>query len=286
MTMRKMLAFIDGSIYNDSVCDHVIWAAAGNQSDVSLFNVIEGASDVDVPSNFSGSLGAEAKNKLLSELSELDQKRSKLAQKKGRLILDLARERLIHSGLKKVETHLRNGDFVTTVTEYQDNSDLIIIGKRGEAADFAKLHLGSNLERLIRSTNKPVLVAARSFTPIKKVLVAYDGGHSSYGAIEYIASKKPYSELECQIVIVGEKGSRGHKQSIHAENLLKKAAVDYQIFHETGEPERVISDHVENHGIDLLVMGAYGHSRIRNLIIGSTTTQMIRSCLVPVLLFR
>ena len=84
----------------------------------------------------------------------------------------------------------------------------------------------------------------------------------------------------------GWEKSVGHKQSIHAENLLKKAAVDYKIFHESGEPERVISDHVENHGIDLLVMGAYGHSRIRNLIIGSTTTQMIRSCLVPVLLFR
>ena len=39
--MRKMLAFIDGSIYSDSVCDHVIWAAAGDQFDVSLFNVIE-----------------------------------------------------------------------------------------------------------------------------------------------------------------------------------------------------------------------------------------------------
>ena len=93
--MRKMLAFIDGSIYSDSVCDHVIWAAAGDQFDVSLFNVIEGASDVDVPSNFSGNLSAEAKNKLLSELSELDQKRAKLAQKKGRLVLDLARERLM-----------------------------------------------------------------------------------------------------------------------------------------------------------------------------------------------
>ncbi|MEC7190861.1 MAG: universal stress protein, partial [Pseudomonadota bacterium] len=50
--------------------------------------------------------------------------------------------------------------------------------------------------------------------------------------------------------------------------------------------EKVISDHVEQYNIDLLVMGAYGHSRIRNLMIGSTTTQMIRSCLVPVLLFR
>jgi nucleotide-binding universal stress UspA family protein len=33
-------------------------------------------------------------------------------------------------------------------------------------------------------------------------------------------------------------------------------------------------------------MGAYGHSRIRTLIIGSTTTEVIRSCLIPVLLFR
>ena len=56
--MPKMLAFIDGSIYSDSVCDHVIWAADGDQSDVSLFNVIEGAYEVDAPSNFSGNLGA------------------------------------------------------------------------------------------------------------------------------------------------------------------------------------------------------------------------------------
>ena len=131
-----------------------------------------------------------------------------------------------------------------------------------------------------------MLVAARSFKPIKKILVAFDGGRSSYGAIDFIASTTPYSRLECHIVIAGEEGSRGHKQAIHAENLLKKAAVDYSVFCESGEPEKVISDHVEKHGVDLLVMGAYGHSRIRNLIIGSTTTQMIRSCLVPVLLFR
>ena len=61
---------------------------------------------------------------------------------------------------------------------------MIVIGKRGEAADFAKMHLGSNLERLIRSTNKPVLVAARSFKPIERILLAFDGGKSSLGAVE------------------------------------------------------------------------------------------------------
>ena len=186
--MPKMLAFIDGSIYSDSVCDHVIWAAAEEKFEVSLFNVIEGVYSAEAPSNFSGNLGAEAKNKLLIELSELDQKRAKLAQKKARLVLDLAKEKLVEGGIGTVETHLRNGDFVDTVTEFQDDSDIIVIGKRGEAADFAKMHLGSNLERLIRSTNRPVLVAARAFKPINRILVAFDGGRSSYGAIEYVAS--------------------------------------------------------------------------------------------------
>ena len=56
--MPKMLAFIDGSIYSDSVCDHVIWATAEDKFELSLFNVIEGAYSAEAPSNFSGNLGA------------------------------------------------------------------------------------------------------------------------------------------------------------------------------------------------------------------------------------
>jgi len=53
-----------------------------------------------------------------------------------------------------------------------------------------------------------------------------------------------------------------------------------------GPPDAVISDAVKERGINLLVMGAYGHSRIRELIVGSTTTTMVRTCLVPVSMFR
>jgi nucleotide-binding universal stress UspA family protein len=53
-----------------------------------------------------------------------------------------------------------------------------------------------------------------------------------------------------------------------------------------GTADKAIAGVVEADGMNLLVMGAYGHSRIRNMIIGSTTTEMIRSCKVPVLLYR
>jgi nucleotide-binding universal stress UspA family protein len=48
----------------------------------------------------------------------------------------------------------------------------------------------------------------------------------------------------------------------------------------------VIASYVEDKDISLLVMGAYGHNRIRHLVIGSTTAQMLRSSHIPVLLFR
>ena len=53
-----------------------------------------------------------------------------------------------------------------------------------------------------------------------------------------------------------------------------------------GSVEEVITTAVADHEIDLLVMGAYGHSPIRQFILGSTTTTMVRTCLVPVLMFR
>ena len=42
----------------------------------------------------------------------------------------------------------------------------------------------------------------------------------------------------------------------------------------------------EREDIDLVVMGAYGHSRIRSFLIGSTTSEIVRGCYRPVLLFR
>jgi len=53
-----------------------------------------------------------------------------------------------------------------------------------------------------------------------------------------------------------------------------------------GDPEEGILQLRETVGADLIVMGAYGHTRIRELILGSTTSHVIRKAAVPVLLVR
>jgi nucleotide-binding universal stress UspA family protein len=55
---------------------------------------------------------------------------------------------------------------------------------------------------------------------------------------------------------------------------------------ERGKAEQIIPEIVAGIEGALLMMGAYGHSPIRTMIVGSTTTAMIRMVRAPVLLVR
>ncbi len=284
--MTNILAVIDGSAYSASVCEHAAWIAEFSPSKVDVMHVL-GRRDVSSePSNLSGSIGLGARSSLLSELVELDAQKARLAQKRGRAILEDAEALLRQRGVMSVTTKLRNGEIVESVHTLEKDASLIVIGKRGEAADFDSGHLGSNLERVVRSTRLPVLVASRSFQPIKKVLVAFDGGPSSLKAIEYFATQKQYNFLECLVLSVGVDSIEQRRQLEGAVATLKNGGYNVTGEIVAGHTEMAIAAKVEQANFDLLLMGAYGHSHIRNLIIGSTTTEMIRSCKVPVLLFR
>ena len=284
--MTKIMALIDGSMYSQGVCDYAVWATAGVPATVGLLHVVGRRGASSAPINFSGTLVVDGRDQLLDELASLDEIQGKLTQRRGRILLDQAKGWLVKAGVAEVTASLRNGDLIETVLEFEPDTDLIVIGKRGEAADFAKLHLGSNLERVVRASGKPVLVTARAFQPIKRFLIAFDGGVSSMKAVDHIARNPLYAGLECQILTVGVDTPKARKQLDDAAALLRSGGLDVQSELLSGQPDKVVANRVETGGIDLLVMGAYGHTRIRSLIIGSTTTELIRSCMIPVMLFR
>lgn len=284
--MEKLIAFVDGSVYSQSVCDHAAWVSGRTGAAVELHHVLGRREAGSERANLSGNITLGARTALLEELTDLDAQRAKLSQKIGRAILDDARARLEEGGVKDVAVRLRSGDIVDTVTETEADAGLIVIGKRGEAADFAKLHLGSNLERVVRSSGKPVLVAARAFNPIDKFMIAFDGGTSCMKAVDHVARSPLFAGLSCRLLMVGADNAENRKALDDARAMLEAGSYTVEADIVPGQPEAVISAAVTNEAIDLLVMGAYGHSRIRNLIIGSTTTEMVRSCKVPVILYR
>jgi nucleotide-binding universal stress UspA family protein len=282
---QRIIALVDGSIYSASVCDHAAWVAGRTGAPVELLHVL-GRREGPQTQDLSGAIRLGARTALMEELATLDAQRSKLMAQRGRAILEDAHAILIRDGVAEITTRLRHGDIVETVAEVAADAAMILIGKRGEAADFAKGHLGSNLERIVRASPLPVLVASRAYRPIAKVLLAYDGGVSSLKAVDHIARDPLFAGLTVHIVTVGSASTEARNGLAHAATRLQSAGMTVQTAVIQGQPETALGQTVESDGFDMVVMGAYGHSRIRSLIIGSTTTEMIRSCKVPVLLVR
>jgi nucleotide-binding universal stress UspA family protein len=284
--MTHIIALIDGSIYASSVCAHAGWVAGKTGASVELLHVLGRRGTASQPVNLSGNLTLGARSDLLEKLAQHDADRAKLAKERGRVILDAAKAELEAAGITSATARLRHGDIVEAIHDVEASADLIIIGKRGEAADFAKGHLGSNLERIVRAATKPVLAASRAFQPVQRALIAYDGGASADKAVAHLANGKLLAGIPIDIVSVGEDAPERRLKLESAAGILRAGGHDVTAEIIAGKPEDVISQRIAVRGIGLLVMGAYGHSRIRNLVIGSTTTEMLRICPVPVMLFR
>jgi nucleotide-binding universal stress UspA family protein len=280
--MKKILACIDDSLYADSVSDHTAWAAARLAAAIELLHVIQRNDAVAARHDLSGAVGLGAKSALLEELVSIDEAEARLARERGRLLLQAAEERIRAKGLTRIATLQRHGGIVETVIERESDADIIVIGKRGASANFAKGHLGSKVERVARESMRPVLVASRAFTEPKKALVAFDGGPSARKAVEFMAASPLAKGLECHVVMASTAESTSQVDLSWAAERLPSAVIRRI----SGAKEEIIRRYVSEQDIGLLVMGAYGHSPLRSLILGSTTTVMMRSCLIPVLLFR
>jgi len=284
--MIKLIAFLDGSKYSKSVCEYAAWIAVKMAGAVDLIHVLGRRDESSAPVDLSGSIGLGARTALLEELAELDGQMARLTHKRGRAILDDARDILLGSGVSQVNTMLRNDGIVETVQDFEKDADLIVIGKRGEGTESDEMHLGSNFERVVRASHKPIMVASMNFRPVKRALIAFDGGASAMKAVNYLAGNQAFNDIECHLLSVTDPSAKAKQQLESAVVLLRDSGYTVGTTIQAGQPEMVICDKIKIDNFDLLLMGAYGHSHIRNLIIGSTTTAMIRSCKIPVLLFR
>jgi len=284
--MAKILACTDGSIYAESILDHAAWAAArmGGAS-VRVLHVLDRAT-AELPVDRSGALGVDASEELLRELAAVDEARGKVSLRRARALLSAAEARLKAAGVADVMLTQRHGALVDTVVEFEAEADLLVVGKRGEAANFAVGHLGANLERVLRASILPVLVASRAFKPITRFAIAYDGGPAAMKVVDYAARTASLDGLECELLTVTGDAAAGRAMLEKPAKLLSDAGKTATVKVLHGEPETAIAAHVTEAGIDLLVMGAYGHGRLRNMIVGSTTTALLRSCRIPVLVFR
>jgi nucleotide-binding universal stress UspA family protein len=86
--------------------------------------------------------------------------------------------------------------------------------------------------------------------------------------------------------MVGADTEVAREQLREATDVLSAAGFEATGTIIAGDADTALAEYQQQHNIDLLVMGAYGHSRIRHLILGSTTTAMIKRTTVSLLVLR
>jgi len=286
--MNTILLCSDGSAFADSIYRYGAWFARQFQAQTKVLFVTDIRQKVVSTGNLSGSIGLGASEQLLSELVSLEHEKAKLNNKRARLILQTAEQVLKAEGLNEVELINPTGFLVDCFHDFEAESDLVVLGKRGEAAEFASGHLGANVDRIVRSSTKPCLVTPQTFNPIERLLVAYDGSPTGKKILTFLTNAHGFKNIEIHLLTVAKPDSEAvrSQELAEAQHTLQQAGLTLTTSLLIGDPEKVIAHYIEQHQISLLLMGAYGHRRIRHLVIGSTTVQLLRSRQIPMLLFR
>jgi nucleotide-binding universal stress UspA family protein len=279
----RVLAAIDGSIYGESVADLAAWAALRLGAPLQFLHVLEREPAEAAPADLSGSLALDAQAALLSQLTEFDAQRSRFARERGRLLLESAAARARAAGARLEETRLRHDHLLDALLELEPAMRLCVLGKRGEHADFASGHLGGQVERVVRALKHPLLIAARAFKTPSRAMLAFDGSATVMKGVRMLCESPLLRGLPIRLQMAAD---APHPALQEAAQQLRAAGFEVETAVAAGHPEEVLAAAVREHAIDLLVMGAYGHSRIRQFFVGSTTTALLRACQVPVLLLR
>ena len=277
-------ACIDGSNMGASIVDAAAWVSANLGAPLQLLHVIE--RDQLPEGDRSGSLGPDSASHLLDELTDLDEKRGKVAMALGKHMLQEAQSRATAAGVTDISLHQRHGDLLDALQDVEERTRVYVIGRLGTDHENHTQAMGAHLESLVRSLHTPILVSVGDFSGPKSYMLAYDGSAGADRAIASIADTAVLKSMTGHVVMVG--GDKPAHQSAleRAGQLLKDHGHSIQTHSLQGNIVEALLEFRRSQNVELTVMGAYGHSRVLEFFVGSNTSRMIRASEVPLLLLR
>jgi nucleotide-binding universal stress UspA family protein len=246
--IKNILVPLDGSEHSKAALDYAIWIT--RKFDGTLFgqHIID---TISIEGTFfhdiSGSLGFEPYLDFSTKMREI-------LEERGRTILEDFAARCEKSGIRYT-TLLDMGLIANEICERSKTADL-------------------------------VFVSTRQFKPIEKPLLAYDGSQRASSAMESAAEFCSVLHLPLTVVTIARDDTVGQANLQQARAYLGSYSIDTKYELGRGYPEQKIVEYLVNRDHDLLFIGAYGHRRIINMVLGSATEYVLRNAPCPVFLNR
>lgn len=266
---KNIMLAVDGSIYADAILSTGAALAKAFSSHLTIITV----ADVRV-FEWATAVGADGFVPIVPSGLYQDESRKMLEEKTDK-ILEKCSQILSKENIS-FETEKLIGAPADSIIEKSHLSDLIVMGKRGEFAKWGKKTLGATTEAVSRSIHKPMLVVDKEYHPYENILIAYDGSRHANKVLQYVGHFAEHLAAKVLILCVSNDKESGQEYCREAEKYLKNYNVVLQSTIESGHPEKVIVDFSHKNDIQLTAIGAYGNSRIKEAILGSTTEHILR----------
>ena len=277
--IKKLLIGIDTSEHSRNAQAYAFHIAHRlNASLIGLHVVdivsIEGSFFHDI----SGSLGLEPYLDFSSKMREV-------LTARGRQVLEDFAGAATRENLP-VETVLDMGIVANQLCDRAKSADLAMIGHRGVNERFSSGLLGSTAEAVARKCPRPVFISPMKFREIRKMVLAYDGSERASRAMRAAAEFASGMGTPIAIVTVARDQKLGERTLEEARKYFEPYSLATEFHLLPGHAHEEIIKFIKDYEADLLFIGAYGHSRIIEMVLGSTTEYVLRNAPCPVFLSR
>lgn len=276
--IKKILIPQDGSAYGKSALDYSLWLSK------KFGAALVGVHVVDVVSlegpflhDISGSLGFEPFLNFSTKMREA-------LESRGKTILNSFEEACVSTGAQ-CESQISFGIVPNEICDKAKLADIVIMGRRGVNAQFEYGLLGSTTESVLRRSPKPVLIVPDEFREPKSPLLAYDGSQNASRAMHSAAEWAKTLDLPLTVLTVSTTGEEDSLLN-DAKSYLKPYGLQTSFAHKKGDPPIEIEKYYKENGHDLLFMGTSHHSRLVEMVLGSTTEHVMRMVEGPFFLER
>lgn len=276
MALKDLLVHVD----TDPRCQNRLEAAIGLAAshDAHLTGLF-----VLMPPQLPGYLRAEISDDILRHQAELAVAAAKRAE-------DTFNNAVRRANVKG-EWRCVEGTQVQTLSLHGRYSDVVIAGQRDPSGE-ASGDDPSMPDQLILASGRPVLLVPHSGTyPVigQRVMIAWD---ASRLATRAISDAMPFLVGAKHVIVMAvnpKQGEEGHGEIPSADICLHLArhgvkADAQHVYADNVSVGDMLLSRAAEEGIDLMVTGAYGHARWRELVLGGVTRHLLKHMTIPVLM--
>lgn len=283
----ELLFPTDGGDGATAALEHVLEIAAMHDSTVHLLNVAD--------------TNLESVTRIQGDVTDV-------LEPEGEDVVREAAERADRRGVTTV-TEVLQGDPYRTIVDYAGSRgiDLVVMPTRGRQG-LEHLLLGSTTERVVRRSDVPVLTLQPDEGvpeyPYRNVLVPSDGSDcagaalrtgvdvaKAAGAAMHVLSVVNTASLAIDVRADARTGAEGESANEFVEEA-SAVAEDAGVESVSGTVEsgasvhRTIRSYVEEHDVDVVVLGTHGRTGFERYVLGSVAEKLVRTSPIPVLTVR